>query len=274
MSTVNPADDSYRTPRVPRLAGIPLPAAWWARAIIGVVVAAVLVAFGVLAAMTYPDGAPPQGSELDANIARVFSVPRDTSDDRIVGDLLVERFYVLDADTGSRYVCDLLKGRITSVQTNVINGAQQYTLVLDLKNMNRENAPYAAYVQEVARPREPGVGEYLGLRTPNGLADAFLINYTGFVPEKRMPFSSDQYENLQEFLTSRRFAEVTQSPELIGVDGYNYLLSNTDLFPYFRSEFGIGKAIFVSELLIVDTTSPEQQKTYDKVTEKYPRTPR
>ena len=49
--------------------------------------------------------------------------------------------------------------------------------------------------------------------------------------------------------------KVTASPELIGVEGYNYLLSSTDVFPYFRSEFGVGRAIFVSELLIVDTTS-------------------
>lgn len=275
MSTANPADDSRIPPTVPRLLSVPFPRRWWLRGIIALVVVALLAGVGYVAATEYPDASPPRGTELEANIAGVFGVPRDNIDGRIVGDLLVERFYVLDAETGSRYVCDLMKGRISSVQTTTIEGGlQQYTLVLNLQNLNRDNALFAAFVQDVARPREPGVGEYLGLRTPNGLTDAFLINYTGLLPARRLPFSSEQYENLQEFLLSRRFAQVTLSPELIGVEGYNYLLSNTDLFPYFRSEFGIGKAIFVSELLIVDTTAPEQQRTYYRLTEKYPRTTR
>jgi hypothetical protein len=260
---------------VPRLLAVPFPRRWWQRGLIFLTIAALFAAIGYVAATEYPDGAPPSGTELESRIAHVFGVPRDGIDNRIIGDLLVERFYVLDAETGSRYVCDLMKGRISSVQTATIEGgALQYTLVLNLQNLNRDNALYAAFVEDVARPREPGVGEYLGLRTPNGLTDAFLINYTGILPERRLPFSSEDGENLQEFLLSRRYAQVTQSPELIGVEGYNYLLSNTDLFPFFRTEFGIGKAIFVSELLVVDTTAPAQQRTYYKLTEKYPLTTR
>jgi hypothetical protein len=272
MSTASPGDDSLNRPAVPRAFAVPFPRRWSQRTLIAVMLTVLFSAVGYVAATEYPDGAPPQGSELEANIAHVFGVPRDNIDGRIIGDLLVERFYVLDAETGSRYVCDLMKGRISSVQTQLIEGGLlQYTLVLNLQNLSRDNALYAAFVEEVARPREPGVGEYLGLRTPNGLNDAFLINYTGLIPERRLPFSSEDGENFREFLGSRRYAQVTQSPQLIGVEGYNYLLSNTDLFPFFRTEFGIGKAIFVSELLVVDTTAPEQQRTYYRLTEKYPR---
>jgi hypothetical protein len=274
MSTASPLDDS-REPAVPRAFSVPFPRPWWQRGLVAAFLVVLFSAVGYVAATEHPDASPPQGSEVEAKIAHVFGVPRDGVDDRIVGDLLVERFYVLDAETGSRYVCDLMKGRISSVQTSTIEGGlQQYTLVLNLQNLNRDNALYAAFVEDVARPREPGVGEYLGLRTPNGLTDAFLINYSGILPEKRLPFSSEDGENLREFLGAQRYAQVTQSPQLIGVEGYNYLLSNTDLFPFFRTEFGIGKAIFVSELMVVDTTAPEQQRTYFKLTEKYPRTTR
>jgi hypothetical protein len=272
MATANPADDVTTGLSTPRPFSLPLPKPWWARGLLAIAFVGVLAAAGYAGATSYPKAIPPRGTELEAGIARVFGVPRDGIDDRVVGDFLIERFYVLDADTGNRYVGDLMKGRIDSVQTQNVNGQLQYTLVLNLQNLNRDRPLYSAFIEDVARPREPGVGEYLGLRTPNGLTDAFLLNYSGFLPERHMPFSSDQYENLQEFLLSRRFAQVTAAPQLIGVEGYNYLLSSTDVFPYFRSEFGLGRAIFVSELLIVDTTAPEQQQVYNKLSEKFPRT--
>jgi hypothetical protein len=271
MSTANPADDAPGGLSTPSPFSVPFPERWWQRLLLALAVIAILSAAGYAAATEYPDGAPPRGTELEAGIARVFGVPRDGIDDRIVGDFLVERFYVLDADSGSRYVGDLLKGKIDSLQTTTVDGRLQYTLVLNLQNLNRDRGLFAAFIEEVARPREPGVGQYLGVRIPNGLADAFLVNYSGFLPERRLPFRSDKEENLQEFLLSQRFAEVTLSPQLIGVEGYNYLLSNTDVFPYFRGEFGLGRAIFVSELLVVDATATEQQRAYFKLTEKYPR---
>lgn len=281
MSTVEPPPDELQEAAPPepaappRAFSVPMPRRWWQRGLILVTLGALFAAVGYVGATEYPDGEPPRGNELEANVARVFGVPQGKIDDRIVGDFLVERFYIIDAESGSRYVGDLLKGRISSIQSTPIEGgALQYTLVLNLQNLLRDSALLAAFVQEVARPREPGVGEYLGLRAPNGLNDAFMLNYTGFIPNQRLPFSSEDGENLQDFLVSRRFAQVTLSPELIGVEGYNFLLSNTDLFPYFRVAFGINKAIFVSELLIVDTTAPEQQRAYYRLTEKYPRTPR
>lgn len=257
--------------RTPPLFAFPLPRPWWLRLLVLLLVVAILSGAGYLGATRYPEARPARGSAAEAEIARVFGVPRDRIDDRIVGDFLVERFYILDAETGSRYVGDLMKGQIQSVQTNIIeNGLTQYTLVLNLQNLYRDRSLFAAFVQEVARPREPGVGEYLGMRTPNGLSDAFLINYTGLLPAHRLPFSSAEGENLQQFLLSRRLS--TAAPELISVEGYNYLLSNTEAFPYFRAEFGLNQSIFVSELLIVDATAPEQLRTYYKLTEKYPRT--
>jgi len=248
------------------------PRHWWQRGLLLAVLAALIAGAAIAAARFYPDGAPPRGSELEAKIAGVFGVPADSIDGRVVGDLLIERFYAIDADTGNRYVGDFLKGRIQSVQTTNDNGLLKHTLVLSLQNLTRDRAIFSTFIEEVARPRERSLGEYLGVRVPQGTTDAFSLNYSGLLPEQRTAFSSSENESLQEFLASRRFAEVTASPELIGVDGYNYLLSNTEVFPYFSSIFGIRRAIFVSELLIVDATAQEQQRTYYKLTEKFPRT--
>jgi hypothetical protein len=48
----------------------------------------------------------------------------------------------------------------------------------------------------------------------------------------------------------------------MGVDGTNYLLSNTERFPYFRELFGTGQAVFLSELIIVDATSINRDMAY------------
>jgi hypothetical protein len=74
-----------------------------------------------------------------------------------------------------------------------------------------------------------------------------------------------------EFLVQQRFGDVSLGARLMGVDGNNYLLSNTQLFPYFGFIFRLDKAVFLSHLILVDMTSREQAVTYFKLLNQYPR---
>jgi hypothetical protein len=237
-------------------------------AALGLVLAAALA---LAAAVRHPDAEPPIGTELEQRIAGVFGVP-DNADDRVIGDLLVERFYAIDVDSGERYVGDLLKGRIQSVQPSTYNGAIEYTLLLDLQGLFTERAVYGAFMEEVARPVGPDVGDYLGLRVPGGVIDAFKLNYSGLLPTRRPAFRSDG-QDLQEFLASQRLSAETASPDLITVQGYNYLVSNTEAFPYFREQFATGRAVFVAELIIIDTTSPAAEGLLNRLRENNPPVP-
>ena len=44
--------------------------------------------------------------------------------------------------------------------------------------------------------------------------------------------------------------------------GYNFLLSTTELWPYFKTAFNVSKAIWVSEQILVDATSPEHRLAF------------
>jgi hypothetical protein len=220
----------------------------------------------------YPNTAPPRGTDAERQIATVFGVPAATLDDTVRGDLLVERFYAIDSETGEHYVADLLKGRVQRVQeTTGDNGLVTYTLLLDLANLQRDKALLAAYVEAVAPPDDPDKGFYLGLRLPVGVTDAFKLNYDGALPPEHQEFRGPNDEDLYAFLVKQSYPDVTISPRLVPVAGYNFLLSNTDLFPYFRTEFRINKGIFLSELLIVDTTSRDQAATFYRLLQTYPR---
>ncbi len=226
---------------------------------------------GYFAAVEHPDTSPPRGSELERQIADVFGLPEGKSDDSVVGDFLVERFYALDVETGEHYVADVLKGRIEGVQPTLRpEGSTSYTLLLDLRNLQRDRALYAAYVSEVARPQAEGLGDYLGLRAPPGVEDAFPLNYDGNLPMARLPFLGPDGEDVYSFLLQQKYADVTATPRLISQEGFNYLLSNSDRYPFFRS-FGVNKALFVSELIVVDATSRAQERTFYRLLEQYPR---
>ena len=234
-------------------------------------VSGVLLLVAFLGSVFHPDTTPPRGSELEERIAAVFGQPEDI-DGRVIGDYLVERFYAVDTDTGERYVADLLKGRITEIlSANLDSDRPTYTLLLDLKNFQRDRALYAAYVGAVAPPQPGSPGDYLGLRALPGLNDAFALNYDGTLPAQREAFRSVDGDDAYDFLLSKSLFEVTASPQLIGMLGYNYLLSSSELFSFFR-EFGPNSAVFLSELIIVDGTSTPQQVKYFQLLEQYVRT--
>jgi hypothetical protein len=219
----------------------------------------------------HPDTTPPRGSQLEERIAAVFGQPENI-DGRVIGDYLVERFYAVDIDTGERYVADLLKGRITDIlSSNLDTDRPSYTLLLDLKNFQRDRALYAAYVSAVAPPHEGEQGDYLGLRALPGLNDAFGLNFDGSLPPQREEFRGAEGEGVYEYLLSKTIAEVSTGPQIISVLGYNYLLSSSERFPFFR-EFGPNRAVFLSELIIVDGTSSAQQVKYFQLLEQFVRT--
>ncbi|HLF77265.1 MAG TPA: hypothetical protein VJB57_07195 [Dehalococcoidia bacterium] len=230
-----------------------------------IVTAGVIAAVVYLAANFYPDQTPPATSEVEQQAAALFGLPSDTDDGKIVGDLLVERFYAIDVETGERYVADFLKGRIESVQSLGPEGAGPYLALLNLRNLQRDRALYAAFVDMVARPP----GNYLGLRAFPGANDAFRLNYEGFLPERRLPFQGPEGENAYDFLLAQKYDEVAKAPRLIRHEGHNYVLNSTEMFPFFRTEFRTGRALFLSELVIVDTTATPQRSILFRLQQQY-----
>src|SRR5688572_25410610 len=59
----------------------------------------------------HPIPEPPSDVEAQREIASVLSEP-EGADPVLEGDLLVERFYFLDADSGQVKVADICKGRV------------------------------------------------------------------------------------------------------------------------------------------------------------------
>jgi hypothetical protein len=72
-------------------------------------------------------------------------------------------------------------------------------------------------------------------------------------------------------MANHRFADVSLGARLISVEGTNYLLSNTALFPYFAYIYRLDKAVLLSHLVLVDMTSREQSLTYFRLLNQYPR---
>jgi hypothetical protein len=218
-----------------------------------------------LALEFYPDQTPPPPNEVERQAAALFGLPIQGSDSKIVGDLLVERFYALDAETGERYVADLLKGRIQGLQNLGTENFGPYIALLDLRNLQRDSALYAAFVGAVARPE----GNYLGLRAFSGASDAFRLNFEGYLPERRLPFRGPEGEGPYEYLLAQKYDEVKLSPRMVRNEGHNYILNSTEQYPYFRSEFRTGRALLLSELIIVDATATNQRAKFIQLQTQY-----
>ena len=245
----------------------------WRRLLLFLGFGLILAAVGYAGTRYYPDTSPPRGTQAERRIAEIFGAP-GSGDGVVTGDLLVERFYAIDADTGEHYVGDLLKGRVQGVQESTNeNGQVQYALLLNLGNLQRDSALLRAFVEQVAAPTGDDAGFYLGLRVPMGLNDAFPLNYDGLLPPAKPAFHVQQSDSLYGYLVEQRYADVTLGARLVGVEGYNYLLSNTELFSYFRDLFRLNKATFMSELILVDMTGRSNAATYLRLLEQYPRRP-
>jgi hypothetical protein len=218
-----------------------------------------------LALEFYPDQTPPPPTEVERRAAALFGLPVQSADGKVVGDLLIERFYALDAETGDRYIADFLKGRIQGLQNLGTENFGPYIALLDLRNLQRDSALYAAFVQAVARPE----GNYLGLRAFSGASDAFRLNFDGYLPDKRLPFVGPEGEGPYEYLLAQKYDEVKLSPRLLRNEGHNYVLNSTENYPYFRSEFRTGRSMLLSELIIVDMTATNQRAKFIQLQTQY-----
>jgi hypothetical protein len=236
----------------------------WLAAALAIAALLGFTAIVLLALSYYPRGEPPSEADVERRAAAVFGAP-EGGDATVIGDLLVERFYALDADSGERYVADMLKGRIQGLQSAGPVGTERYIALLDLANLQRDRALYAAFVEAVARPQ----GNYLGLRVFPGFSDAFRLNYDGSLPERRQAISGPDGEDAFDYLLAQRYAQVGEGPRLIRVQGHNYVLNNTERFAFFRSEFRTGRALLLSELIIVDATSTRQRATFFRLQDQY-----
>lgn len=248
-------------PHLPPLFGpLPFHLGRWHRVGLGLGLIAMLVLVGFLAEALHPVSRPPQGTAVERQIATVFAAPSQTvTDGRITGDLMVERFYVLDQATGERYVVDFLKGRIQGLQTVTRpDGVISYMALLDGTNLSRARRAYSDYVRAVAPP-DPSEGYYLGLMTSGAREDAFPLNYSDPIPDQHQAFLSPEGEDAQGFLLDETAAKDHTVPRLIHVQGYTFLLSDSDYFSGFRTNYGLDKTIFLSETLIVDATTPENR---------------
>jgi hypothetical protein len=81
------------------VAGLPLRT----KLALALITLAVLAAVGVVASKEYPRDVPRVGTVLERQVAEIFRDPTvEAWDGELVGDLLVERFYILDLITGDR----------------------------------------------------------------------------------------------------------------------------------------------------------------------------
>jgi hypothetical protein len=234
--------------------------------------AGVIILAGVVGARVYPRSGPAKPSDLERQIAAFTHDPTVASwDDAIVGDLLVERFYILDLNSGDHYVADFLKGRIYGVE--VVQQEDQppaNVLLLDTKEMRRDKNFYAAYITSVSHPQDRVDAFYLGVVTPTGNTDAFPVNYNGQVPAYREAFRQGDETDVYSYMLSQKYSDVT-GPRPLNVGGTVYVLNSSDAFPLFKNEYRLDKALFVSELLTIDTTSRPNKETYFKLLDKFPR---
>src|SRR5262249_12583827 len=136
--------------------------------------------------------------------------------------------------------------------------------------LKRQEQLLNAYVRSISHPEELAPGSYLGLIAAAGNTDAFALNYTGALPERRSEFRGPEGEDLQAFLLKQKYESISDNPRLITADGYNYLLSNSEAFPLFKNLYGLSRAAFMSELLVIDATSRADRTRYYGLLNSYP----
>jgi hypothetical protein len=267
------ADPDATHPGTPPLIGWPLSrlGAFPRIGALALAIAAIAIA-AFVGSRYYPGAGGESANELEKRIAEVDRDPTVASwDDTVVGDLLVERFYILDTATGERYVADFLKGRISGIE-NVQREDQpdSNVLLLDTKDMRRDRAFYTAYITSVSHPDASVDAFYLGVITPTGERDAFPLNYNGEIPNVHASFVIGDDHNPYDYMLRQTYKDIT-APRPITLLSYNFVLSTSDVFPLFKNEYRLDRAMFISELLIVDATSKPNRSTYYKLLDKYPR---
>jgi hypothetical protein len=233
----------------------------WIVAAVVLVIAAVLIPVGVWAAGNHPDGL--NASRVERRVAEIYGRPDDPkTDDKVIGDILVERFYAVDTESGQRYVADVVKGRVKQIQnwTNEF-GTTYYIFVLERRSLQNQRTALRSFVQQMAPPPLESSTAYLGMVIQPGAEDAMNVNFDGTLPVGRSGFyvwnNRPMYDTLLTVQSSALAA-----PQLMPSRGYNFLLSTTEIWPYFRTAFNVNKAVWVSEQILVDATSPQHRLAF------------
>jgi hypothetical protein len=215
---------------------------------------------------TPPDVSHPDAQEAAQDIAATLHAPAE-SDNLLIGDYLIERFYILDVDSGERKVGDICKGRIIDVIVTVSgDGAGYiYRLVLDRRGMTATRGQLAAFIAAVAPYDVGGEAISMGLRLQGGSTEVFNVNYDGRLPGEYAMFRGPDGEDIFSFMRMQDYDEIGGRLQLMTVEGNNYLLRTSAGVPYYQEEFRTKRAILVAQLLIVDATSPAQVSTYHEI---------
>jgi hypothetical protein len=191
---------------------------------------------------------PPTGVSAEAAIGRVFERPA-AGDETVAGDYLIERFYTRDEE-GNSFVVDMCKGRVKDVQSLVkADGTGSYTFVLDREGLASQQGALESYVR--ANSWLDSSVTYRGLKVQDGASEVFALNYTGYLPKKRSAFELPTFPDAFSFLSLQGFDDIARGAKLINIKGTYYLLSSTDVFPYFAARFGTKRSIFLSETFLI-----------------------
>ena len=236
----------------------------WAK-LMAIPAVAVLVALAMVWGATEPpDTSAPSSTEAGNQIARALGVP-DSADDELMGDLLIERFYIFDIVTGQTKVGDVCKGRIKDVVVSKAGdwSGYDYRLSLDRGGLERERDRISTFVNTTVPPELPQGAQYAGLVVQGGnLSSVFPLNYTGKLPVKRARFQGPEGEDIWMFMRKQDYTETSKRLRLVGFEGNNFLLRTTADSAYYQTQFKVEKAIMLAELIIVDTNTPAPQSTF------------
>ena len=225
-------------------------------AVLAILTGAALAA--ILGAQYYPNVGKPSSDEAGRQIAQIFQ-DGEAADERLAGDLLIERFYALEEGTGRRVVLDLCRGEIESVIVSLKGDWTDYvySLLLERDGLQQEREQLRALIREAADVETDQPGTYLGVWIQGGLTDLIGVNYDGTLPEEAVDFRGQNGEGVFAFLSSLKPGSITHT-RLINIEGTNYVLTTADLSPALRDILGMQKATMVGQLLFVDRTSGEE----------------
>ena len=95
----------------------------------------------------------------------------------------------------------------------------------------------------------------------DGRTEAFPLNYDGRLPREHSDFRSAQGQDSRAFL--KRIAAGAWRPtrHLLSKDGTNFVLTSTDMNPYFTVLFGKKGLLLLSRLEFLDSPSVSEQTT-------------
>jgi hypothetical protein len=197
----------------------------------------------------HPDYKSPRGIQVQGRIVDVFNVSPMPADSQVIGDYAIERYYAIDPATGRFFVADLCKGRIRNViESTRDDGTISYVLDLDRSGLG---SPLLQNIGGLIEQPDNG-STYLGIRAQAGTAEALLLNYDGRLPRERSEFRSAKGQDARTFLRQIAAGAWRPTRHLLNTDGTNFVLTSTDMYPYFSAVFGMKGLLLLSRLEIVD----------------------